>query len=141
MVNKRGPRAYFSFRWLITPGIIRVIHVIGLIIINLILFAGFIGGIIFTVMGAGEMEIEGGYIALGILVIIIAGIVTFLLTNLAWRVMCEQGILFFSIHEINASMENELKGINQKMKVLVDKTMEKKEEDEDEEDEDEEDED
>lgn len=138
MSNQRGFKAYFSFRWLITPGIIRVIHVIGLIIINLALFAGFVGGVIFAVAGEGELELEGGYIALGILIWIILGIVNFIVVNLVWRIICEQGILFFSIHEINASMENELKDMNKGLVKLIELNEPGEEEEEDQEEEEEE---
>ena len=79
MANKRNFKNYFTFRWLITPGIIRVIHVIGIIILNLLLLAGFVGSIILAVVGSDWIDLEGGYLALGIFLIILGGIVTFFL--------------------------------------------------------------
>ncbi|MFW3145696.1 MAG: DUF4282 domain-containing protein [Thermoplasmatota archaeon] len=122
MANQRNFKNYFSFRWLITPGIIRVIHVIGIIVLNLLLLGGFVGSIILVVMGSSAIDLEGGYLALGIVVIILGGIVSFFLVNIGWRMICEQAILFFSLHEITASVENELKDVNSNLVKILDKT-------------------
>lgn len=122
MANQRNFKNYFTFRWLITPGIIRVIHVIGMIILNLLLLGGFVGSIILAIVGSGEVDLEGGYLALGIVVIILVGIVSFFLVNIGWRMICEQAILFFSLHEITASVENELKDVNSNLLKILEKT-------------------
>ncbi len=128
MSRTKGIGAYFSFRKLITPGIVRIIHVIGLILINLSLMVGSIGGIIVAVTGTLAFELEGGILVVGIIVWIIATIITFVIVNLLWRIFCEQGILFFSIHEINASIEKHLIDLNKNMEKLVELNQEEDEE-------------
>lgn len=128
MSKTKGIGAYFSFRKLITPGIVRTIHVIGLILINLSLLVGFVGGIIVAVTGTLAFDLEGGMLVVGIIVWIIASIITFIIVNLLWRIFCEQGILFFSIHEINASIEKHLIDLNKNMEKLIELNIEEDEE-------------
>ncbi len=130
MSKTKGFGGYFSFRKLITPGIIKFIHVLGLILINLSLLVGFAGGIIAAVTGAYALDLEGGMIAVGILVWIVATILSFFILNILWRMLCEQVILFFSIHEINASLENHLIDVNSNLKKLIELMKEKEEDDE-----------
>jgi len=89
---------YFSFRTMITPIIVKLLYVIGMIAITI---EGFVT--MFSRRGISYFRyyISGGGFWEGLLVIVVG--------NLIWRVVCEVIILLFSIHEILASIEKRIK--------------------------------
>ena len=88
---------YFSFRVLISPWFIKVAYVCGCILFT-------IAGLIVIVFPeafpksiyASNMNIP-------------AGIAVLVLGNLAWRIVCEGAILFFSLHEVLVSLDDRAK--------------------------------
>ena len=83
---------FFSFRKMVSPIILKVIYVMGIIAIV-------IAGVIQMILG---IQTEAIILVLGAPF----GIV---IVNILWRVVCEAFILPFSIHEILGSIEKELK--------------------------------
>ncbi len=87
---------YFSFRKMISPALIKVVYVIGMV--------GIIVAAIFMVF-AGTKETEDTAKLLRVLSALLLATVG----NLVWRLICEQVILLFSIHERLASIDRSLK--------------------------------
>lgn len=87
---------YFSFRTMVTPIIVKWVYVIGMIAIT-------IWGIIVMFGGGGGYygSPRGGFFFIGLSIIVLG--------NLIWRVICEEIILIFSIHEVLASIERKTK--------------------------------
>jgi hypothetical protein len=130
LARKRTFGNYFSFKYMITPDIIKIIHVIGLIILNLALLGGLVAGIIF--LFSQDLDLEGYMMALVIVGAVVGAILAFFIVNIEWRIICETMILFFSMHEMLSTVEGELREVNKK----VVEHPEEEEEDEDEEDDD-----
>lgn len=107
-MGKRSMGNYFSFRWMITPDIIKIVFVIGFILLDLSLIGSLVSGIFYLVM----LDLDTLYMALGIGGGLIVTILLMILLNLIWRMMCEYVILFFSIHEILSSIEGDSKNQN-----------------------------
>ena len=105
MAKKRSFSNYFGFRWLITPTIIKILHVLGLILLNLAMLGSFIVGIIVLIAGSTQVDLEGPIKILAIVGFIIVGFITFFVVNILWRMICENIILFFSIHEMISGIE------------------------------------
>ncbi|MFB6214306.1 MAG: DUF4282 domain-containing protein [Candidatus Bipolaricaulia bacterium] len=78
---------YFSFQKLITTGIIRFFY-----------FIRFLGITIASIVAMSQGE--GEYISAGILGITVG--------NIVWRIICENLIVIFDIHDIIASIEEKL---------------------------------
>ena len=106
MARKRTLGNYFSFKYMITPDIIKIIHVIGLILINLALVGGFIVGLYF--LFTQDLDLEGYMTAVIIVGGVLGGIIVFFLANIEWRMFCEWLILFFSMHEMLSTVEGEV---------------------------------
>ena len=79
---------FFSFRTMITPAIIKVLYVLGVIALIIV-------GIVMMVNSYYDY---GLFIGLGIIV----------LGNILWRLICEGTILMFSVHEILGSIERKI---------------------------------
>lgn len=79
--------SYFSFQKLVTTGIIRFFY-----------FIGFLGITIASIVAMTQGE--GEYISAGILGITVG--------NIVWRIICENLIVIFDIHDILASIEEKL---------------------------------
>jgi predicted RNA-binding Zn-ribbon protein involved in translation (DUF1610 family) len=91
---------FFSFRQLITPSIIKFIYIIGMIIIIIlgivVMFTGMPGSSYGYYRDAGATAAQ---IFVGILIIVVG--------NFLWRVLCENIIIIFNIHDIlNEIAEN-----------------------------------
>lgn len=99
---------------MITPDIMKIIHVIGIIILNLTLIGGFIVGIYF--LFTEDLGLEGYMTTLIVVGGVLGGIIIFFWVNIQWRMICEWLILFFSLHEMVSTLEGELKEINKKTK-------------------------
>jgi uncharacterized protein DUF4282 len=93
--KREAPTGYFSFEKLITPTLIKVTYVIGLVAI---LAAASYGLFIATKQASPNAN---------------AGILWALLLltvgNILWRIICEQAILLFNIHDRLASIDRSLK--------------------------------
>lgn len=105
-MGKRSFGNFFSFKWMITPDIIRIVYVIGLILQNLSLLGGYIAGLIMIIMSYEDMGLSSTMLIVIIVVGTIASLILSLIMNLLWRMFCEQIILFFSIHETLVSIED-----------------------------------
>jgi hypothetical protein len=86
---------FFNFRIFISTKIIELIYVLGIIALT-----------IFAILIASEF-ISRDEEELTVLTFII-----YIIFNLIWRVLCEFTILFFSMHEILASIEKNFKLAN-----------------------------
>ena len=87
---------YFSFQKMISPTLIKVVYVIGMV--------GIIVAAIYMVF-AGTKETDDT----AKLVKVLSAILLATVGNLLWRLVCEQVILLFSIHERLASIDRSLK--------------------------------
>lgn len=112
MASRRSIGNYFRFRWMITPDILRIIYVLGTIFLFVLNIALVIGSIIALIVFTSEIELETAQIIVAVIGIIIVGLILLLITNLLFRMYCEQIILFFSMHEImeDISMNTEPAG-------------------------------
>jgi hypothetical protein len=87
---------YFSFEKMISPTLIKVVYVIGMLGIV-------IAAIYMASAGSKETEDTAKLLkVVGALLLAVVG-------NLLWRLICEQVILLFSIHERLASIDRSLK--------------------------------
>ena len=113
MSRKRTLGNYFSFRYMITPDIMKIVHIIGLIILNLAMLGGFIAGI--YVLFSQDLGLDD-YTVLILIGGILGSIVIFFWVNIEWRMICEWLILFFSMHEMLSTVEGDLKEVNREVK-------------------------
>jgi predicted Zn finger-like uncharacterized protein len=90
--NESTVGAFFSFREMVTPALVKISYVIVAIGIT-------IAGIIEIMAGSQEGGISK----------VLMGFIFIALGNLLWRIICEFAILLFSVHEILSSIEKELK--------------------------------
>ncbi len=81
---------FFSFRTMISPKIIKILHAIGLAVI-------IITGVVLTSQG---LDYYRTYLGIGLALLILGPFV--------WRIFCEAWILAFSIHEALVSIDNKL---------------------------------
>ena len=88
--SKPSKGGYFSFRTMISPKIIKVLHAIGLAAIIII-------GVVLTSQG---LDYYRTYLGIGLALLILGPFV--------WRIFCEAWILAFSIHEVLVSIETKL---------------------------------
>ena len=135
MVRKRTLGNYFSFRYMITPDIMKIVHVIGLIILNLAMLGGFVFGIYALFSMDLGLEVYTVFILIGG---VLGSIIVFFFVNIEWRMLCEWLILFFSMHEMLSTVEGDVREVNREVK---DRHYGKEEHNEDDEEEEEEDED
>lgn len=91
--SQKKEGGFFSFRKMITPSLIKIVYVLGMIAI-------IISGIVFLILKA-----EGGPTILA-LILPLFGVVVL---NIIWRIVCEGVILAFSAHEVLVSIEKKLK--------------------------------
>ncbi|MDG6224787.1 MAG: DUF4282 domain-containing protein [Candidatus Thermoplasmatota archaeon] len=125
MARRRTFGNFFTFRWMITPGIIRIFYVIGLILDNLLLLAATIGGIAAMIIIGRDLELDTLIIVGSIVGILVLSLITFIIMNLLWRMFCEQIILFFSLHEMLSTIEGD---VRERIKERKRKEKEEKEE-------------
>src|SRR5205823_2269232 len=93
-----GFLSFIYFRTLITPTIIRVIYVAGVLLI-----------IIFGLLVIGAAALQSRRPDSNFLVQFLLSIGIILVGNVLWRVICEGIILFYNIHDILLSIEWELR--------------------------------
>ncbi len=98
---------FFSFRTLISPIVIKIIYVLGMLALT-------IGGIVMIMMGldvmglgAEKLNIFGKQISFNKQILI--GVALIVLGNIGWRLVCEGWILFFRMRDILGSIERHLK--------------------------------
>ena len=85
---------YFAFRNLIVPGIVKVMHVVGMLA-----FTGVGGYFLWRAYQGQFTDSNLTLIGLGLLI----G------ANVTWRMLCEGIILFFSMHDVLVSIERRLR--------------------------------
>ena len=122
--RRRSVRNYFNFHWMITPDIIKAVHILGIIGLNLLMIGGTIGGIAALIYFQNDLNMEAGLLVLACVGAFLIGLLIGILVNLWWRVILEQAILFFSIHEVLSSIEYK----QDEMKEIMEKEEEEKEE-------------
>ena len=84
IVRSSGSGGFLGFRKMISVELIKAVYLLGALVIA----------------GIGVLAIVRGQLGAGLL-LIIGG-------NVLWRLLCEGGILLFSIHELLASIERKL---------------------------------
>ncbi len=91
---------FFSFRKLITPSIIKFVYIIGMIIIIIFGIVVMFSGLPRSSYGYyRDTGVTAAQIFIGILIIFVG--------NFLWRVLCENIIVIFNIHDIlNEIAEN-----------------------------------
>ena len=87
---------YFSFEKMISPTLIKVVYVIGMVSIIL-------GAIYIAFASTKETEDTARLLK------IVSALLLAVVGNLLWRLVCEQVILLFNIHERLASIDRSLK--------------------------------
>lgn len=85
---------FFSFRKMVSPSLIKIIYVFGMIGVM-------VAGILRFIPPKGEDTPSILNIIIGL------GLIT--VGNFVWRIFCENWILLFSIHEVLVSIEGKLK--------------------------------
>jgi hypothetical protein len=102
---------FLSFRTLITSQLIKGMYIAGALLIS-VAAVGCIGVSIVLLFdssaGSGAASLSGP------LAFFFCGLLLLTFGNVAWRIMCESWILFFSVHEILATMDRRLKAIEAK---------------------------
>ncbi|MHB9133731.1 MAG: DUF4282 domain-containing protein [Armatimonadota bacterium] len=107
---EQGRGGYYSFRTMVSPMLIKIIYVPGMLAIIL-------GGIYLTLqIITGQFS---DYITITIVDIkttaIIIGVLGIIVGNIVWRVICEVFILLFSMHEVLVQNERLLGSIQQQL--------------------------
>jgi hypothetical protein len=98
---------FFSFNTMISPAVIKIIYVLGMLGLTS-------GGIVMIVMGLDLMDlgIEKPSIfdkQMPVNIQILIGIALIVLGNLVWRFLCESWILLFRMCDILGSIERQLR--------------------------------
>ncbi len=96
--------AFLGFRTLITTTIVKILYVVGCLAVT-------VGGMVWM---AGAVLASDGRPALHF----IGGALTITVGNLLWRLVCEGWILFFSLHEMLASVEKTLKANTELLEIV-----------------------
>jgi hypothetical protein len=103
----RGHGGFFSFNTMISPAVIKIIYVLGMLGLTS-------GGILMIVMGldlmglgAEKLNIFGAQTPINKQILI--GIALIVLGNLVWRFLCESWILLFRMCDILGSIERQLR--------------------------------
>jgi len=92
-IKNKEKLGFFSFRTMITPTIIKVLYVLGIIALIIV-------GIVMIVEGANSYYGSNNEVLIGFGIIILG--------NLLWRIICEGIILMFSIHERLGSIDKKI---------------------------------
>lgn len=90
VIHQEGGGGYFSFRKMISRGLIKFAYSIGMVVITIISIVMIIGG--------GQSKTE----------LLLFGLLLLVFGNLFWRIICESTILIFSIHEVLVSIERKI---------------------------------
>jgi len=131
MVKKRTFGNFFSFRWMITPDIIKVIYVLELILFNLMNIALSLSVIAAIIILWDYTGLETLWMIVAIVVWVLLRLIWWVISNILLRMFFELVILPFSIHEMVSTVEGELKDINKKVVKPEEKKEEKEKENED----------
>ncbi|MCU0798981.1 MAG: DUF4282 domain-containing protein [Candidatus Thermoplasmatota archaeon] len=131
MAKKRTFGNFFSFRWMITPDLIKVIYVLELILFNLMNIALSLSVIAAIIILWDYTGLETLWMIVSIVVWIILRLIWWVISNILLRMFFELVILPFSIHEMVSTVEGELKDINKKVVKPEEKKEEKEKENED----------
>lgn len=87
-MNKKTMNDFLNFRSLVSFSVIKYFYIIGVVLISI----GFVISIIAIPFTKSPILTKIAFFPLSTLV--------FLIVNIIWRLICEQIILMFSIHEI-----------------------------------------
>jgi hypothetical protein len=99
--------SYFSFRYMVTGSLMKVIYTIGLVVITgsggLIILSGF------GTMAQGTDRYLGQTMVVAGMFTVVSGLFVIGVGNLLWRIACETWVVLFSMHEIMSSIERLLR--------------------------------
>ncbi len=99
--------SFFSFRYMVTGSLMKVIYTIGLLVITgsggLIVLSGF------GTMAQGNDPFFGRSMAVAGMFTVISGLFVIGVGNLLWRIACETWVVLFSMHEVMSSIERLLR--------------------------------
>jgi len=100
MARERG--GFFSFNTMISPAVIKIIYVLGMLGLTS-------GGIVMIAMGLGaeKLNIFGAQAPFNKQILI--GIALIVVGNLVWRFRCESWMLLFRMCDILGSIEGQLR--------------------------------
>ena len=103
---------FFDFHQLMSTYIIKVTYIGGLLFISIVAFLEIALGIAGVIAITQESRLEGVPLPFANqpVLTLIVGVVTFVVGNLLWRLLCEAWILMFSMHELLASIARSLSG-------------------------------
>jgi len=106
--EREGERGgFFSFRTIISPIMIKIIYVLGMLGLTSGGVVMIVMGLHATVLAAEKLNILGIEIPFNKQILI--GIALIVLGNLVWRFLCESWILLFRMCDILGSIERQLK--------------------------------
>ncbi len=128
MAKKRTFGNFFSFRWMITPDLIKIIYVLELILFNLTNIAITLSTIAAVIILWDYTGLETTWMIVSIVVWIIWRLIWWVISNILLRMFFELVILPFSLHEMVSTVEGELKDINKKIVKPQEKKIEEDEE-------------
>lgn len=128
MAKKRTFGNFFSFRWMITPDLIKIIYVLELILFNLTNIAITLSTIAAIIILWDYTGLETTWMIVSIVVWIIWRLIWWVISNILLRMFFELVILPFSLHEMVSTVEGELKDINKKIVKPQEKKIEEDEE-------------
>lgn len=128
MAKKRTFGNFFSFRWMITPDLIKIIYVLELILFNLTNIAITLSTIAAILILWDYTGLETTWMIVSIVVWIIWRLIWWVISNILLRMFFELVILPFSLHEMVSTVEGELKDINKKIVKPQEKKIEEDEE-------------
>ncbi len=114
MARKRTFGNFFSFRWMITPDIIKIIYVLNLILFNILNILITFSVIAAVVMFWDEIGLDTTWEIVTIVVWVIWRLIWWFTANILLRMYYELIILPFSIHEMVSTVEGEMREMNRK---------------------------
>ena len=114
MAKKRTFGNFFSFRWMITPDIIKIIYVLDLILYNIANITITFSLIAAVVMFWDITGLDTTWMIVTIVIWVIWRLIWWFTANILLRMAYELIILPFSIHEMVSTVEGEMKEMNRK---------------------------
>jgi hypothetical protein len=104
---EREPGGFFSFRTMVSPIVIKIIYVLGMVGLTSGGIVMIVIGLDLTDLGVEKLNIFGRQVPVTIQIFI--GIALIVLGNLVWRFLCESWMLLFSMRDTLSSIERHLK--------------------------------
>jgi len=109
MAKRRTLGNFFSFRWMITPGVIKTIYVLELILFNLVNIGLSLSVIAAIILLWDYTGLEMLWMIVTIVVWIIWRLFWWVLANILLRMVFELVILPFSMHEMLSTIEGDVR--------------------------------